>query len=261
MKEMKTIWMTSLVSSEDTVKDLIAKLKTYGLEVKGHFWEDDLEKVTWAKPREELIRSDVTLWLILASQDTLASPSIRYGLSLLTITLQAKRGFSFPISMLLTQGEMPPSETLPTPLKGYDYFPLNDPNMPAKLVARINTPPKEIASEYRLDVYGNPQIGQWFEIGPLSSLWPGAMFGVAGGEITFHAVGPTGKLPDQSVLHYPLKGLKLSLGQKEYLAWAAQNELNSQTSYYVKVNGFPESIIFGPYSTQEEAEVYVVKTK
>lgn len=104
---MKAIWLTSLFSSEDTVKNLIPQLRAYGLEVKGHFWEDDLEKMAWAKAREELIKPDVTLWLILASQENLASPSIRYGLSLLTITLQAKRGYSFPISILLTQGEVP----------------------------------------------------------------------------------------------------------------------------------------------------------
>jgi len=258
---MKTVWLSSLVSSEDTVKNLFSQLKTYGLEVKGHFWEDDLGKMAWSKPREELIKPDVALWLILASPENLANPSIRYGLSLLTITLQAKRGYVFPILILLTQGEVPSPETLPTPLKGFDFLSLTDPGMAAKLVAKVHATFKEIISEYRLDVYGNPQIGQWFEIGPENTSWPGAMFGVAGGEIAFHAVGPKGSLPDQSVLHYPLKGLKLSLGDKEYSAWAAQNELNSQTSYFVKVNGLPDSIILGPYSTQEEGEVYVVKTK
>lgn len=258
---MKTIWLSSLVSSESTVKNLISQLRAYGLEVKGHFWEDDLEKMAWSKPREELIKPDVTLWLILASKENLGNPSIRYGLSLLTITIQAKRGYSFPISILLAPGDPPPPETLPTPLKGFDFFSLTDPGMAAKLVANVHAPVKEIPPEYRLDVYGNPQIGQWFEVGPQASSWPGVMFGVAGGEIAFHAVGPKGSLPDQSVLHYPLKGLKLNLGGKEYVAWATQNELNSQTSYFVKVNGFPDSIIFGPYSTQEEADLYVVKTR
>jgi len=56
-----------------------------------------------------------------------------------------------------------------------------------------------------------------------------------------------------------LKGLKLSLGEKEYSAWAAQNELTPETSYFVKIQGAPESLLFGPYSTQEEAELYVLK--
>jgi hypothetical protein len=87
------------------------------------------------------------------------------------------------------------------------------------------------------------------------------MFGIPEGEILFHAVGAKGSLPDQSSLHYPVKGLKLNLGGKEYTAWAAQNELDSKTSYFVKVSGFPETILFGSYATQEETDVYVVKLK
>ncbi len=58
-----------------------------------------------------------------------------------------------------------------------------------------------------------------------------------------------------------MNGLKLNLGGKQYIAWTVQNEIDSETSYFVKVEGSPESFIFGPYSTQEEAEVYVMKTK
>src|SRR4030042_59060 len=163
---MKTIWLTSIVQSEEGVKNLIAQLKPYGLDVKGHFWEDEISKMAWAKPREELIKPDVLLWLIVASGENLKSPPIRYGLSLLALTLQAKRGVSFPMLILLTAG------------------------VAAKLVVKVNTPVKEILPEYRLDTYGNPHIGQWIEVGPWNSSWPGAMFGVSGAEIPFHAVGP-----------------------------------------------------------------------
>ncbi|OGP79431.1 MAG: hypothetical protein A2V86_01815 [Deltaproteobacteria bacterium RBG_16_49_23] len=258
---MKTIWLTSVIPSEERVKNLIAQLKPYGLDVKGHFWEDEISKMTWAKPREELIKPDVLLWLILASGEQLKSPSVRYGLSLLALTLQAKRGISFPMLILQTDGETPPAETLPTPLRGSNFLSLTDPAMAAKLVVKVNTPVKEILSEYRLDTYGNPHIGQWIEVGPCKGPWPGAMFGVSGAEITFHAVGPKGSLPTLSSLRYPLKGMKLNLGGKEYTAWAAQNELNSDTSYFVKIEGFPESILFGPYSTEEEAEAFVVQLK
>ena len=255
----KTIWLTSLVRSEEAVKKLISQLKTYGLETKGHFWEEDLEKMAWMNAREELIKPDVGLWLILAASENLLFPAVRYGLSLLTITVQAQRGLSFPLVILFTQGSPPSSEALPTPLRGVDFLSLTDPGMAAKLVAKVHAQVKEASSEYRLDLYGNPQIGQWFEVGPRNSSWPGAMFGVAGGEITFHAVGRKGSLPSQSVLHYPMKGLKLNLGEKEHKAWAAQNELGPGDSYFIKVKGFPESIIFGPYSSQEATDVYVLK--
>jgi hypothetical protein len=58
-----------------------------------------------------------------------------------------------------------------------------------------------------------------------------------------------------------MQGLKLQLGETEYLAWATQNELNAETSYFVKVEEYPRSIIFGPYSPEETADVFVVKLK
>lgn len=258
---MKTLWLTSLVDSEEKVKNLIAQLRPYGLEARGHFWEDEIAKMAWAKPREELTKPEISLWLILASGENLKSPSIRYGLSLLALTVQAVKGISFPILILIAEGEVPPAETLPTPLRGCDLLSMADPGMAAKLVVKVNAPAKEIAPEYRLDTYGNPHIGQWIEVGPSNRSWPGAMFGVSGAEIAFHAVGPKGTLPATSSLRYPLKGMKLNLGEKEYSAWAAQNEMDANTSYFVKIEGFPESILFGPYSTEEEAYVFILQLK
>jgi hypothetical protein len=53
----------------------------------------------------------------------------------------------------------------------------------------------------------------------------------------------------------------LELGDREYTAWAVQNELDLQSSYFVKVEGFPETVIFGSYSEEEEAELFVVQLK
>ncbi len=260
-KKMKAIWLSALFSSEELVKNIISHFKTYGLEVRGHFWEDDLEKVAWAKARDELIKPDLLLWLILATQENLQTPSIRYGLSLLSLTVQAQKGISFPIVILYTEGEKPSPEALPTPLKGVDFLSLSDPGMAAKLVVKVNTPLKPISSDYRIDTYGNPQIGQWIEVGPSTESWSGVMFGVSGGEITFHAVGPKGSLPSQSVLNYPMRGLKLSLGEREFIAWATQNPISPETSYFVKIEGFPETILFGPYSSGEEAELFMIQLK
>lgn len=258
---MKTIWLTSLGSSKDAVNKLMSQMKTYGLEVNGHFWKDDLKKLAWMAARDNLIDSKTSLWVILGSGEELLSPNIRYGLSLLAITAQAKVGLDFPIILLQTEGEPILPDSLTTPLKGVDVLPAASATLGAKLVAKAHSTPKKISPEYYIDVYGNEQIGQWFEIRPVSSVWPGAMFGVDSGEITFHAVGPCGKLPSKSVLNYPVEGLKLNLGDKEFTAWAAQNELNTETSYFVKVDGFPESILFGPYSTEEAADVYVIELK
>ena len=260
---MKTFWLTSLGPSQDIVNDLMSKMKTYGLKVKGHFWKDDLKQMAWMAAREDLTDSKISFWAISGSEEELLNPDLRYGLSLLAIIARAKRGINFPVVILQTHGSLVSTDQLPTPLKGADIFLSSDSGLGAKLVAKAHQTSKQTSHEYFIDVYGDEQIGQWFEIRPFSSTWSGAMFGVYGGKIAFHGVGPAGKLPSKSVLNYPMKGLRLNLREKEYIAWAVQNELNAETSYFVKIDDFPESILFGPYSTEEsdEADVHLIELK
>lgn len=260
---MKKVWLTSVGSGEEAVKGIMKQFKTYGLEVDGHFWNNDLKGIAWMAPRDNLIDPAVAIWLIIGSAEELLAPDNLYGLSLLTIAVQAQRGRNFPIMILQTQGQLLEPDQLSTPLKGANVVMASDTGLGAKIVAKVHTAPapNPIAAEYHLDMYANEHIGQWFEIVPASSSWPGVMFGVSDGGIAFHAVGPKGQLPRKTVLNFPMQGLKLQLGEKDYLAWATQNELDPETSYFVKVDGNPESIIFGPYSTDEAADVFVVKLK
>ncbi len=236
-------------------------MKPYGLTVDGHFWTDDVKKIGWILPRKELLDPKTALWLILTSVEEMLKPSIRYGLSLLALAVQANRETGLPITILQTSGDPISPETLTTPLKAAEVLSHKGTVPGAKLVAMVHQPFQPIVPEYRFDIYGHEQIGQWFEVGPRQTDWKGAMFGVHGGEITIHAVGPKGRLPEKSVLHYPMKGMKLVLGKEEYVAWAVQNPLNQDTSYYIKVDGCPDSIIFGPLAEKDEADVYMMKLK
>ncbi len=257
---MKKVWLSSLVKAEDVVKKLIGQLKPYGLGANGHFWEDDLEKMAWIGPRQELLDADTSLWGILGSADDFQEPSVRYGLSLLATTLQAQKGHAFPILVLLTEGNLEP-EALPTSLRDAQVMSLSDQGLGAKLVAMVHRPGTKSQAEYRLDVYGNAQIGQWFEVGPVKDAWSGAMFGVSEGAITFQAVGPKGSLPSQSTLNYPMQGLKMALGDREFTAWAVKNQIKPASSYFVKVEGHPAVILFGSFSDEDETDVFVVDLK
>ena len=256
----KSIWLSSLTYSQDLVQRFMQQMKRYGLEVDGHFWEDDLEKLAWMKPREKLIEDSISLWAVLGSSQDLESESIRYGLSALCTTVKAKRGHGFPLIFVVVEGTIDPSG-LPTPLKGVDVFSLSDPGLGPKMVAKVHGKSIFVAPEYRLDLYGNSQIGQWFEVGPHEGRWEGAMVGISEGEITFQAVGPKGKLPSTSILNYPMKGLKLSLGEQEYTAWAVKNPLDSETSYFVKIEGAPGSILFGSFSEDDQTDLFVYHLK
>lgn len=258
---MKTIWVTSLGSAQEPIKKLMSQMKTYGLDVQGHFWKDDVKQMAWMAARDNLVDAKISMWAILGSDEELLAADTLYGLSLLAITAQAQRGLHFPIMILQTRGGAIASGQLSTPLQGAEIMSAADAGLGAKLVARAHKTAKPLSSAYHMDVYGNEQIGQWFEVRPANATWPGAMFGVAGAGIGFHAVGPSGRLPEKTVLNYPMQGLKLEMGDQEFTAWAARNALDVETSYYVKVEGAPASIIFGPYSDEETAEVFAVRLK
>ena len=102
---MKIVWVTSLGSSQDPVKILMSQMKTYGLEVQGHFWKNDLKKMAWMAARDSLMDAKISMWAILGSNDELLAADTLYGLSLLAITTQAPRGLHFPIMILQTRGE------------------------------------------------------------------------------------------------------------------------------------------------------------
>ncbi len=257
---MKSVWISSLARDPEKVQKILAMLKNYALDGNGHFWEDDLKKMAWSGPKEEIIKEDTALWLILSNDQDLASPSVRYGLSMLALSVQSARSHGFPV-MLVHEGQIPAAGTLPTPFQGAEILAADNPALGAKIVAAANTPPKKVSTDYRLDVYAMPQLGQWFEVGPVAAVWEGAMFGVCGAEIDAHGVGPAGQLPQKAVLEYPMQGLKMTFGETEYTAWAVKNRLESDSSYFMRVKDEPESVLFGPFPEEDDADVYVLRLK
>lgn len=259
---MKAIWITSLARDPDRVQKILSLCKNYGLDPNGHFWEDDLKKMAWIGPREPLTDGDrgVALWIVLTDDERLAAPPVRYGLSMLTLSAQGIRGPGF-VPMLIHEGTLPAPESLPTPLRGADILPADGAALGAKIVAKANLPAQRLNADYRLDVYAMPQLGQWIEVGPASGEWAGALFGAAGGEIAAHGVGPAGRLPRTAVLEYPMRGLKLARGEREYTAWAVQNRIDPGASYFVKFSGEPEAVIFGPLGEGEAADVFALDLK
>lgn len=256
---MKKVWITALDRDEAAVAKILKIAKQYGLDGNGHFWVDDLKNMPWLVPKDELLDGSNALWIILSSGENLSRESIRFSLSLLALSVQAKRGNAFPITLVISK-EPIDAETLPTPLQGCNVLLLNDPTLGAKLIAQASLPASIEKPEYNLDIHANPALGLWFEVGPGAGLtWSGAIFGVRGGEIDAHGVGPCGKLPEKAVLEYPVKGLKLQLGETEFTAWAVQNSLSEGASYYVRVQKTPAGVIFGSFSREDDLEVNVIR--
>ena len=256
---MKKIWISLLSKNEEKAKKLMAALGPYGLQPAGHFWSNNLEKMEWNAGRAPLLDPDTALWLIIANEQDFADPDTRFGLSLLALTVQAARGNGFP-TVIVFDGKQPLPDSIPTPLR-HALFAPDTAALGAKVVARANMPFKPQAADYRVDVYGVPGLGLWMEAGPAKGHnWTGAMFGVSPGDINSHGVSAAGKLPSEKmILNYPMQGLKLKLGERDYTAWAVKNPLDEKTSYFLRVTGRPESIVFGEFSESDDAEVFVLK--
>jgi hypothetical protein len=254
----KKVWITANQKDEAKIAELMGSLKKYGLTADGHFWVDDIKNMAWQAAAEELLKADTTLWIIVGETEDIKKTSVAYGLSLLAMKVYASKGQAFPV--LFAPGDIVPGDfQMPTLLNGAETIPLSNTSLGVKAVSLANTPAKKIDKEYHLNVHGLPGIGLWLEAGPSSFEWQGAMFGVHGAEIDFHGVGPSNGVPDRAVLEYAQKGLKIQLGEDEFTAWAIQNRLEPGTSYYVRVQGMPDRLLFGPHAQTEEAEVHVVK--
>ncbi|XCN73036.1 MAG: hypothetical protein Q3M24_22630 [Candidatus Electrothrix aestuarii] len=256
---MKSIWITALAKEQVSVMAITGTASQYGLAADGHFWTDDLGKMAWLGIREKLTDKNISLWVIAGKAEDL-TPEVRYGLTLLSLTIRMERP-DLSLLWVDTEDDKDKSDNsmLPTVFAGVPRIGITSNLLGAKLAAGANTAAKPSATEYRLSVHANPGFGVWFEVGPVTPQeWSGAMLAVAGGEIKAHGVGPSGTLPEKCVLEYPLRGMELSLGEKKYTGWAVANKMTGDSSYFVKVDGVPSGLLFGPLAEGDEVELYRV---
>jgi hypothetical protein len=252
----KTVWITSLTKDEAKTSALFKKIHDYGLSTNGHFWLDDLEKMAWSGPAEELLKPDTTVWLLTGKAEDFATPSVRQGLSLLALLVAGQRGHGFPTILCPFAGQVDPA-SLPMPLRGAEA--VAEASLGPKLAAKANIPFHPQPADYRLRLYPLPGLGLWFEAGPAPGhAWNGALLGASGAEVDAHGVGPQGTIPERATLNYPVKGMKLTAGDREYTAWGVANPLTDNDSYYARVTKAPEAILFGELPQGEEAELYTV---
>jgi hypothetical protein len=230
------------------------------MELGGTPWIDDLQKMAWYELGSALLEAaKADLWLVAGRSEDFRSEPKRYGLSLVTAMVREGRGSGFPIFFLGLDHALNP-ESMPTLLRGLRFLSATDSNWPAKIATAFLKSARSEAWDFRFSAVGHPIIGQWIEVGPREGEWAGAMFGVSGeGKITHHMVGPKGQLPDKSVLEYATEGIRAEVGGVEFTAWSVQNRIGPQDSYYVKVEGYPRTLLFGGHPGTDQAEVTILK--
>jgi hypothetical protein len=257
----KKVWLTWMPADEGSYnpQPVIHQLGQYGFDVTGSKWGDDLQHMQWVTLGATLLEvANADLWLIAGDGGDFMRPSNRYALSLLTATLHQHRGEGFPIIGLSLEG-IPETATLPTFLRPLQWLSVADQSWPAKMVAVAFRTKNVAPPEFRFGVYANPMFGQWFEVGPRHETWAGAMFGVPKeATITHHAVGPRGQVPERSTLEYEIQGMQAEVRGRTFSAHAVQNTIGPEDSYYVRVEGFPATAVFGGHPGMDQAEVFVI---
>jgi hypothetical protein len=255
----KKVWMTWIPQGEGTTgpEQSLGLLNQYGLGVSGDYWVDDLKKMAWMELTGQLIApSGPDLWIIAGRKEDFDSKHNRYGLSLVAAMVAQERTTPWQ-GICLGIDFSPEQATLPTLLRSFHCLSVQDSGWPSKVVATAFMKAAAVSDEdFRFNVIAHPMLGQWFEVGPQADAWAGVMLGVSGeSDITHHAVGARGQLPEKSVLEYPTEGIQAKLGENEYTAWSVQNSLSPDQSYYVKVDGFPHSLIIGAHPGTDASEV------
>ena len=258
----KKVWLTWMPAGDGAGRPdpVLAALNAYGLQAGGAHWVDDLEKMAWYELGTTLLETGkADLWLIAGTRSDLDSPRNRYALSLVTAMVREGRGPGFPI-FCLGLDYVPDAASMPVLTRDFSFLSATDPGWTAKIVAAFVKKAGIDPRDFRLNAVGHPFIGQWFEVGPRNGEWQGVMFDVSReGKIVHHLVGPNGQLPEKSVLEYPSQGIKAEVKGIEYTAWSVQNRIGPDTSYYIKVEGFPQKILFGGHPGTDQAEVTVLE--
>jgi len=257
----RKVWL-SWVAQDATKADpnaSMAALNKNGLLPQGNRWVDDVAKGAWAELLPALSDAHQTdAWVIALDRASFERASIRYGLSVLAATVRERRGATYPIAVLGIDFT-PTQEQLPMFLRGGSIYSHADSGWPAKLVASFFKKAEATAQEFRFTAYASQYTGQWFEFGPRAEAWHGVMFGVSGdAKILHHAVGPKGALPERTVLEYATKNIQAKVGDTDFTVWSVQNEVTTEQSYFLKVEGCPAKVVLGGHPGAESAEVYVV---
>lgn len=254
----KCAWLINLGTDDKAAQAAAVLLGPYGLTIKGQRWPAD--KQAWLGSAQEAAEAGAAVVLVVGPAAQYAQPAIRRGLALFRLSLQSR--CRRPVNGYTLFTDDPAAAD--SPRAGYavlnDWACINGTRWQAKVVARAHAP---VAASWpaRLGLHAHERLGVWLETHPSpGSTSPGALVGVAGNEarIDFHAVGPAGGMPQRTVNEYELQGLQFEAGGLSFQAWGLRNAIPADHSYYVRLDGEPDTLAIGTLPEGEPGDVSLI---
>lgn len=251
-------WLIGIGRVDSAAQLAASQLRAYGVNLQGQKWPAG-EKQAWLASAQEAAGAGARLILIVATPEDYQRPELRRELALFRLFLQTLVKSPVDGLVILTD----PSKAaevqtdLPgTPLLG-DFEIVQGTGWQAKAVARLHAPRKSKWS-VRFGLYAQDKLGVWLEVKPQpAEITAGCLVGVSGNEsdISFHAVGEAGRLPEKSINEYEMKGIEFESADQKFKAWALQNTFTPENAYYVRLEGDPDVLAIGTLPGGEVSDV------
>lgn len=253
MASRKKLFVTMLSDEQTLGKSIAQSASRYGIETCGVVWREEPGKPVWGEVAAMILKENCDGWLLTGTaEEWSANADTRSHISLAAVKAANLMGGKFTFFSMI----QPVPEKLPTPLAS--AIEVTADKLGVRLAAKLGLG-KALSPEYFLDVHPLP-AGDGFvvELGPRDGEeWSGALLATTGGgEISHHTVGARGVVPERGVVEYAMKGIKLESGGREYSGWSVANRLDSGASYFVRVSGESEGLVFGPLPSDDSADLY-----
>lgn len=251
-------WIITLGSDDAAAQVAAARLAAYGLTPRGQRWSSDTD--SWIASAQEAAQANAAVVIVTGDMAMYNDPATRRQLALFRLALQTRRQSA--VNGLILAATAPPQPTAGDTAGVLDDWQIiTGTPWQATAVARAHAP-KQPAWPVRLGVHAQERLGVWLETHPSpGQAASGALLGVSGNNsaISFHAVGPAGTLPDRTVNEYQLQGLKFDAANRPFDAWALQNTIAPNESYFVRIEGQPDVLAIGTLPGGQPDDVHLLR--
>lgn len=251
-------WLIGVGSVDAAAQLAASQLRGYGVNLQGQKWPVG-EKQAWLASAQEAAGAGARLILIVATPEDYQKPELRRELALFRLFLQTL--VKSPVDGLVILTDPAKAQAMQTDLPGTallgDFEIVQGAGWQAKAVARLHAPRKP-KWPVRFGLYAQEKLGVWLEVKPQPlETTVGCLVGVSGNEsnISFHAVGEAGRLPEKSVNEYEMKGIEFESAGQKFKAWALQNTFTASQAYYVRLEGEPDVLAIGTLPGGELSDV------